>query len=364
MDKIGIICEYNPFHNGHDYHIKKIKEMFPDSSITLVMSGNFTQRGLLSILEKNQKADIAIKHNIDLVVELPFIFATQSADIFANAAISILKRMKVDYLVFGSECNNAEELITLAQVQLNNEDYNKEIKKHLDSGTNYPTAMSKAIQALTGKTINTPNDLLGLSYIKAIIDQKANIKPITIKRTNDFHSTLLGTEISSATAIREAISQNKDISNYVPIEVTKILKEKKNLDYFKLLKYKIITEGNSINKYLTVDEGIENRILKVIDKCNSMEELINAVKTKRYTYNKLSRMFIHILCSLTKEEVQKNKEIKYIRVLRFNEVGRKHLNKIKKELDVPLITTPKYYNNLLEIENKVDKIYNLIISLF
>ena len=101
MNKIGIICEYNPFHNGHDHHIKKIKEMFPDSSITLVMSGNFTQRGLLSILEKNQKADIAIKHNIDLVVELPFIFATQSADIFANAAISILKRMKVDYLVFG-----------------------------------------------------------------------------------------------------------------------------------------------------------------------------------------------------------------------------------------------------------------------
>lgn len=361
MKKIGIICEYNPFHNGHIYHIQKIKEMYPDSVIVAVMSGNFTQRGFLSILTKDEKSNISLKYGIDLVVELPFIFATQSADIFADASISILKELKVDYLIFGSESNNIDELTKLAKIQLEDKKYNEIVKNYLNDGINYPTAMSKALKDLGGKTITEPNDLLGISYIKAILKHKTNIIPKTIKRTNSFHSDTLDNNIVSATAIREALKNKKNIEQFVPKEVENILsKDNKNYDYFKFLKYKILSENKNINKYLTVDEGIENRILKFINEVNSTEELIEKIKTKRYTYNKISRMLIHILCSLTKEEVVKNKEIKYINILAFNKNGQFLLNKIKKDTTVPLITNTKYYNNLLEIDKRIDNIYQII----
>ena len=360
MKKIGIICEYNPFHNGHIYHINKIKEMFPDSTIVAIMSGNFTQRGHISLLNKTEKTNIILKYGIDLVVELPFVFATQSADIFAKAAISILEELKVDYLIFGSESNNVDELISLAKLQTNNIDYNKMVKKYLDEGINYPTAMSKALNDLGGNNINTPNDLLGLSYIKAIIEQNANIIPLTIQRTNDFHSNILDSKIASATAIREALNKNIDTKNFVPEEVEKLLNTKRKHDYFHLLKYKILTEGKNINKYLTVDEGIENRILKYINQVDSTEELIEKIKTKRYTYNKISRMLLHILCSLTKEEIAQNKNIKFIRILGFNKSGQKLLNTTKKDTTVPLIVNPKYHKKLLEFDNKIDNIYKLI----
>ena len=357
MKKIGIICEYNPFHNGHIYHINKIKEMFKDSMIIAVMSGNFTQRGIPSILSKNEKTKIALNNNIDLVVELPTIYATQGADIFAYGAVSILNQLKIDYLVFGSESNDIKKLEDIAKFQLDNSTYHEKVKNYLKEGFNYPTAMAKALE---NNNISTPNDLLGLSYIKAIKLLKSNIIPLTIKRTNNFHSKDLENAISSATAIREAISNKKDIKKYVPKEVLNILKEKKEIDFFPILKYKIITEGVNIKKYLTVDEGIENRIIKVINDCNSLDELIQKIKTKRYTYNKLSRMFIHILCSITKDDAIENKEISYIRILGFNPTGQQHLNKIKKELIVPLIVTEKYYKELLKDQIRIDNIYDLI----
>ena len=362
MKKIGIICEYNPLHNGHIYHIKKIKEMFPDSSIIAVMSGNFTQRGDLSLIEKKDKANIALNYGIDLVIELPFIFATQSADVFADAAIRILNQINIDYLIFGSESNNIKLLTSLANIQLNNIDYNKQVKILLDEGINYPTAMSQALKKFSNETIRDPNDLLGLSYVKAIIKTNSKIIPLTIKRTNDFHSIESNdTDIISASAIRNLFLNNKKIDNFVPEKVKNILcNNNKNYNYYYFLKYKILSEGKNIKKYLTVDEGIENRLLKYIEKTDSIEELIEKVKTKRYTYNKISRMFIHILCSLTKEEANKNKDIKFIRVLAFNEVGQKILSNIKKDMKIPLITTEKYCKDLLEFDTRIDKLYNMI----
>jgi len=362
MEKIGIICEYNPFHNGHLYHIEKIKEMYPDSLIVLVMSSSFTQRGDISILNKWEKTDIALHHKIDLVIELPFEFSTQSADVFAKGAIGILKELKVDKLVFGSESNNKNELTKIANIQLNNEHYNTLVKNYLEQGENYPTALSKSLKDICGNTISLPNDLLGLSYIKEIIKQNANIEVITIQRTNNFHDKELNSDIVSASAIRNNLN-DENIKDYVPEITYKYLKEKepKN-NYFPYLKYKILIEQENIEKYQTVDEGIHNRILKYIETAESKDELIEKIKTKRYTYNKLNRMLTHILCGFTKDEA-KNIKINYIRVLGFNQKGINYLNQVKKGINIPIITNvKKEYNDLLKLEITIDKLYSLIMN--
>lgn len=363
---IGIICEYNPFHNGHLYHIEKIKEKYPNSTIVLVMSGNFVQRGNISIINKWDKTSIVLEKDIDLVVELPFKYASQAADIFALGAISILKELKVDKLIFGSESNDVDKLYNLANIQLTDKRYDKKVLEYLNNGENYPTALSKALKDLTKENVTEPNDLLGLSYIKEIIRQEAKIEVETIKRTNNFHSKELDNSVVSATSIRDALKNNINIEKYVPKDVTKYINSNNyNLyqdNYFDYLKYKIISEDKNINIYQTVDEGIENRILNYIDSATSLDDLIKKIKTKRYTYNKLSRMFNHIITSFTKEEA-KNKDLEYIRLLGFNKKGRTYLNSIKKELTIPLITKQmQKYNDLLEIDNKVDKIYNLITN--
>lgn len=357
---IGIICEYNPFHNGHIYHLNEVKKMYPNEEIILVLSGNFTQRGIPSIIEKYDKADIALTYGVDLVVELPFEFSTQSSDIFAQGSVSILNKMKCNKLIFGSESNNIEDLINLANIQINNKEYDKLVKDDLDKGINYPTAMSNALKKITNKTITEANDLLGLSYVKEIIKNKYNIEPISIKRTNSYNSKELSGTISSATSIREAINQNINISKYVPKETLNKIIIIDNNRYFDLLKYKIISEKD-LSIYQTVDEGLDNKLLKEINNSNSLEELIDNIKSKRYTYNKLNRMFTHILCSYTKEE--NNKDIKYIRILGFNSTGKKYLNSIKKDIDVPVITNINKDNiDLLKLELKVDNIYNLITN--
>lgn len=359
---LGIICEYNPFHNGHLYHLNKIKEKYKDATIILVMSGNFVQRGNISLLNKWDKTKIALNYGIDIVVELPFIFATQSADVFAKGAISILKELKVDKLIFGSESNNVERLKKLANIQLNDESYDKLVKTYLSKGYNYPTAMNKALYNITKQQVNEPNDLLGLSYIKQIIVQNANINVETIKRTNKFHDKSLKSEITSATSIREALKNNIDIKKYVPTKTLEYLNTNINNNYFNYLKYKIISENKNLSKYQTVDEGIENRILKYIDSCINIDDLIKKIKTKRYTYNKISRMMNHIICNLTKEEAF-DKNLKYIRLLGFSIKGQKYLNLVKKSLTVPLITKQKKdFNEILEIDNRCDKIYNLITN--
>ncbi len=355
---IGIIAEYNPFHNGHLYMINKIKEMYPDSTLVCVMSGNFTERGDVSIINKWKKTEIALKNGIDLVVELPFVYASQSSDYFAYGSIKLLDSLKVDKLIFGSETNDIELFNRLVDVQLNNNDYDALVKKYMDDGLNYPTAMSKALKDIINVKIELPNDLLGLSYIKEIKKQNSKMEAISIKRNNDYNSLSLDNDIVSASAIRNALLNNVDIKKYVPIDTYNNLdKLHFNNNYFKLLKYRILS--TDISMYQGVLEGLKYRILKYIDESNSFDELINKVKTKRYTYNRLNRMFIHILCGFTKEEAS-NIGIEYIRVLGFNSKGRKYLSSIKKDVDLPIITGYSDINSkVLDIENRVNKIYAL-----
>ncbi len=359
--KIGIVCEYNPFHNGHIYHINKIKELYPDSTIVLVVDSCFSERGDISVLDKYAKTEIALANNIDLIVELPFVFATQSADTFAYGAISILDKLNVDMLIFGSESNNIDELKHAALTQIEDESCDNLIKEYLDDGSNYPTALAKALNMLTGKTFSKPNDILGISYIKAIMVTNSRIKPLTIERTNDYNDLTLNS-ISSASAIRKALNSNNDISLSVP-EITK--KYVRFIDeniLFNYLKFKIISEIDNLNTYKDVDEGIENRIKKYINCSNSLDEFILNIKTKRYTYNKIKRMLIHILCGLKKEDCH-NLEIEYIRILGFNKKGQEVLNKIKKNIDVPIYL--KYKENLnkfFDLEFKALSIYALITN--
>ena len=352
---IGIICEYNPFHYGHLHHLTKIKEMYPDSNIILVMSGWITERGDLSLIDKFKKCDIALNYGVNLVVELPFKYI-QSADYFAKGSIAILNKLKCDTIIFGSESNNIDNLINLAKIQLNNKEYDSLVKEYLDKGENYPTAMSKALKNISGNTINTPNDILGLSYVKEIIKNNIEIKPITIKRDSNFNSKIIEGKITSASSIRELIKNKKRFKKYLPNYSYKYLKNCIFIDdYFDYLKYKIISTKD-LTIYQGVDNDIQNRINKYINNCNNLEELLNKIKTKRYTYNRLKRILTYILLSITKEDCD-NLDLEYIRVLGFDKKGKDLLNKIKKDIDVPLLTN--YNNKYLDKDLNINTILSL-----
>jgi len=349
---IGIICEYNPFHYGHLYHLNKIKEMYPNSNIILVLSGWITERGDLSLIDKFKKADIALNYGVDLVLELPFKFI-QSADFFAKGSIEILNKLGCDTIIFGSESNDIENLKYLADIQLNNKKYNNLVKEYVKEGINYPTALSKALKTITGKTVNTPNDLLGLSYVREIIKNNYNITPISIKRDSDYNSKTIEGKITSATSIRQLLKKNKSVKKYVPKYSYKYLKDVLFIeDYFDYLKYKIIS-SNDLTIYQGIDSDLSNRIYKYVDNSNNLDELINNIKTKRYTYNRLKRSLTYILLSITKDDCN-NLDLEYIRILGFNTKGKEYLNKIKKNIDIPILTNydDKYLNKDLTI-NKI-----------
>ena len=331
MKVIGIVAEYNPFHNGHLYQINKIKELYPDSLLICIINGYFMQRGEVSILSKEDKVNIALDYGIDIVIELPFVYGTQSADIFGYQAIKLLNSLKIDMLCFGSESNDLELLEKIADTQLNDKEYEMRIKEYLDKGLNYPTALAKALNMEV--SVNQPNDLLGISYIKAIKKINKRIKPLTIQRTNDYHDLTSNDSIISASNIRERISNEEAIDKYVPEGVFERILRVNKQDVYDLLKFKILTDKD-LSIYLDVDEGIEFRILKFIKMSNTYDDLVFNLKTKRYTYNKLNRMLIHLLVGLTKKD---NLELKldYLKILGFNSKGQDYIKRIRKQIDLP-----------------------------
>lgn len=360
---IGVIAEYNPFHLGHRYQIEKIKELYPDSIIIAIISTNFTQRGDISLLNKWNKATICLNEGIDLVIELPTLYATQSADIFAYGALSILNKFKIDTLVFGSETNDIDSFTTLANIQINNPKYPELVKNYLSLGLNYPTAMSKALKELTNTKIDKPNDLLALSYIKEIIKNNYPITPISIKRTNDYHSNSLqnNTNIINASLIREMFLNNQDISPYIPNNTKELLYQYLSLNKaYTILKYNIINNENNLSTYLDIEEGLDKRILKYLDTSHTWIDLVNNLKTKRYTYNKINRTLLHLLLNIKKED--NTKEI-YLRVLGFNNKGREYLKKLKKDTNLDIFTSyRKNKSPLLDLEYHSTYIYSLITN--
>lgn len=329
MKAIGIICEYNPFHNGHLYHIKQVKEMFPNSVLVLVLNGYFLQRGEISYLSKQDKTILALEAGVDLVVELPVIFGTQSADIFAEKSLEILTQLKVSDVVFGSECNNISKLFFLAKQQLH-EDYFQQVQSFLQDGYNYPTALFKA---LNQDFICQPNDLLGISYAKAVLKNKWKIHLHTIQRTSGYHNLEENDSIISASNIRKKIQLNDDITKFVPPSVVAKIQNISFKLFFQHLRFRILTDPD-LSRYMTVDEGIEHRLKKEILNVSSIEDFLRKIKTKRYTYNKINRMFIHLLLGFTKE-LNSLASLEYIKVLGFNLKGKSYLNFRKKDLTLP-----------------------------
>ena len=352
MDTIGIICEYNPFHNGHLYHIKKCKELYPDATIILVVNGYFLERGEISLLNKEAKTKIALDNGVDLVLSLPFFYGSQSADNFALGAIKILNLFKASKIIFGSESNNVPYLRSICESQAS---FESELKEKLKKGMSYP----KAINYLDENPISSPNDLLGLSYIKAIIKTKSIIEPISIKRTNNYHDTKSNEKIISAENIRNKLNKHLSIRSYVPKGASKNIEKLDINPLFPYLKYKVITEGVNINKYLTVDEGIENAIIKYIDEVNSIDELIKKVKCKRYTHNRLQRMIVHILIGLTKDDVKSYKKLDYVQILGFNNKGTSYLKHLENRKEIMQMTR-NHHSIIYEYEIKCARIYDLL----
>ena len=320
MNIIGLIAEYNPLHNGHIYQINEIKKMYPDSLIILCLGSYFTERGDIGILSKEEKIKISLEYGIDIVVELPIMYTVQSADIFAYQSIKILNYLGIDTLVFGSESNNLNLLKELANKQ-DDIKYQEKVKEYLDKGCNYPSALAKALEV---DFEFKANDLLGMSYLKAINKINKRIDVQTIKRTNEYLDTQSNDIIVSASNIRKRFLNNEDVSKFTPC--SKVLVKPDYDLYFKMLKLKIMT-SRDLDSYLDVSEGIDNLLKKVIMESYSLEELILKIKTKRYTYNRLNRMFLHIVLGIKKDYPD---EV-YLRILGFNKKGQEYIkfNNIK-----------------------------------
>ncbi|MCD7840062.1 MAG: nucleotidyltransferase [Erysipelotrichaceae bacterium] len=360
MRILGLIVEYNPFHNGHIYHIHKAKELVcPDVTIA-VMSSSFVQRGEPAIIDKWQRCAIAIENGVDIVVELPFVYSCQSADYFSQGALFLLNAMGVTDICFGSEEGHIDLFLDIAHtIKDNKETYNQYIKTYMKQGLRYPDACNQALENIMHRQIHTPNDLLGLSYVKEIVNKEYLITPHCIERTNDYHDDTLHAT-SSATALRKAIYNHQDISNLLPHN--ELYEHYYTLEYyFPYLQYMIsISSKENLRNMHMVDEGIENTMKKVIMQVHSMDELIDHLSSKRYTKPRISRMLIHILMQNTKDDIKGAMNLDYIRILAMNDTGRNYLSNYKKITPYPIITNISRYHHLaLDIEMKATQLLAL-----
>lgn len=298
--RIGIIAEYNPFHNGHIYQINWIKQNYPNSIIVVIMSGKYVQRGEIAIASYEERKQIALKYGVDEVYELPFEYATQAAHIFAQGAVQKANELKVNLICFGSETNDVDLFFNIANVIKENEDeYYNDLRKTMKKGISFPKANEIVLNKLTNLSFNMPNDILGLEYIKAIVFNNLPIKVISIKRLVGFHSEETIGNIASATYIRKLImSNNNEYKKYTPMR----FKDKpKQISEFYLEFQQIVRETPAIElaKIKLVSEGMENLFKKNINE-KTYDDFVNKVNSKRYTSSRIKRTMLYILLNIRK----------------------------------------------------------------
>ena len=350
---LGIVAEYNPFHNGHLHHLIESKKLTNSDYTISVMSGNFTQRGDISIIDKWSRAQMAIENGVDLVIELPTIYAISSAENFASGAIKLLDSLGiVDFVSFGSECNNISILSEVTDVLTNEPPEYKTLLTHeLSRGVSFPKARERALMMYLNdirkyaNILSSSNNILGIEYLKALDKQNSKIQPITIKREGSAYnddSIPLNSKFASATSIRN-LCQSHDISilqNFMPENSFNILQDclenghlVKNISEFdKLIIFTLRQMStDEIANLPDVSEGLEFAIKSAVNQCNSTAELLSIINTKRYTQTRLKRIFLYALLGITKKDMQISKSIKpYIRILGFNDKGRELISEISK----------------------------------
>lgn len=373
MKATGIVVEYNPFHNGHKYHLQKTKELNPNNIIIAVMSGDFVQRGEPSIIDRWTKTKMALANGVDLVIELPVFYSSQSAEIFAKGAVGILEELKCESMVFGSESGKIDELKRISTHQ-ESEEFKIKLKERLKSGDSYPTAHSSTMKEILGESELNSNDILGLEYIKAIRYWKSSIIPMTLKREKvGYHDTNIVGDFASATKIREHLKKNEEISSIVTQESFNTLKEYSNFTYmenfYPFIRYELIKNSNNLSDIQDMEIGFENRLLENAIKSINYDEFFKSISNRRYTTGRVQRVLTHTLLALTTnitEEVKKS--IPYVRVLGFNSKGREYLSYLKKFDNSKIITSYKKMNenfspevcSLIEFNERSSQIYRLI----
>lgn len=334
MKTVGIIAEYNPFHNGHKYQIEKAKEITGADTVIVIMSGSFTQQGNIAAVNKFKRAEMAIKSGADLVIELPTIFATSSAEMFAYGAVNILDKLNIiDYLVFGTECDNIDVLNSIVDRLLASKDMiDINIKNEIKNGISYATARDNTLKNILTKNEYTefskPNNILAIEYLKSLKTINSRITPIAIPReiANHNDESISSSNIyASATSIRNKLEEKNDIYNiinYIPSKTYEILSNSTlsfNEDMFELLRYKILSLGkDNIKNIQDVSEGLENKIYDSIITSKTYSELINNIKSKRYTMSRIKRILTHILLDITKEKYDSLNSTYYARILKIN----------------------------------------------
>ncbi len=348
MDGIlGIVSEYNPFHNGHLHHLEVSKQLTKSAFTVAVMSGNFVQRGNTSLVDKWVKTEMALKNGIDLVIELPTIYAISSAENFADGAIKILNSLGVvDYVSFGSEIGEINSLNEVANILYKEpKEFSNLITAQLKSGISYPKAREIALSQYFGTSkkyseiLNNPNNILGVEYLKSIKKHRSHIKPITIKRDySDYNSTKVKNGIASATAIRTMIQNNKNVHYVVPYETYELLDECINsgkiISDLKVFEKEIIytlrkMTISEIALLPDVSEGLENKIKIAANNFNTLEELVSNIKSKRYTQSRIQRILLYALLDITQKDMNSSKRVTpYIRVLGFNKHGKRIISAI------------------------------------
>lgn len=347
MKLTGIVIEYNPFHYGHEHHIKESKEITQPDALIGVMSGHFVQRGELSILDKWVRTKAALDHGVDLVFELPTIYALQAAQEFANGAISLLAKAKVADVVFGSESNDLETILEIADLPINA----NHLKESMKTGISYPQALSLYAGAYD------PNDILAIAYAKAA--KNTDIRLHSIPRSNHYHDEDLSHGYASASAIRKAMLKGEDISSYAPI-----LSE--DSDYptwdkaYPLLRYKLLsTPTHQLQDIFLVNEGIQNHLIKLAFKYHDFNDFIDQATTRRYSKSRILRTCAHILLHTSKDFVLKYPKDIPLRVLGFNQRGLKVLQYYKAQELKAITRFNQLPKKIRAYEHHVTSIYAL-----
>lgn len=381
---LGIIAEYNPFHNGHMYHLQKAKEQSGAQYCICVMSGNFVQRGNTSIVNKWKKAEMALLNGVDLVIELPTIYSVASAEGFSLGAIKLLNNLKiVDAISFGTETSDFAALNNISSI-VNEEPmkYKSILNSELKKGLSFPKARENALMLYLNDNkrydniLNTPNNILAIEYLKALKKIKSTIQPIPVKREKVYYNdNVIVDEFASATAIRKLL-KNEDFSEIrkvVPKSTYQILKKETELGnvvldlsrYEKEIIYNLRRMTVSeIAELPDVNEGLEHSLKNAANYSNDITNLINIVKNKRYTVTRIQRILICALLGITKRDVGMAKKAEpYIRVLGFNEKGKELISRINKQNPkATVITSVKKFQDKNN-NNKNSKIYKRLLDI-